>query len=330
MNRKIRPSQLLVLLVLGAAPDLLMGQGTLPGLLLVVLLLCFTPFLLLLPHRPRTAPAPFRYLLWGILSLFFLWEAARTAAGLGRFAAATEQEPFTAPLLASVLLLTAAWGAAQGAEGAARAAGLWLMMGLLLLLPVWGMLLPAVSASHLRVQWTSHSGTLLRDGLSRLTGFGGELVLLWLLTPHTPSLRPRHGLLLPLGVMALGLPCLVLAAGVLGGWASVRSEPLYTALLALRPDGAFRPDSLYTVVRIAAHYSRAALFLLGFYECLRQIPRKKLRRFGVLAGTAGAVCGGALLTLHPELASVLVRLCRGPALALGAGLPLLAGRRTPL
>lgn len=330
MNGILRPGQLMVLLILTAAPALLQGHGTLPGLLTGVLLLCMVPLLFFLPPRSRPLPVVVRYLLGAVLSLFFLWETVRTSAELGRFAAATEQEPFTAPLLAAVLVLTAAWGAAQGTEGMARAAGLWLVLGLLLLLPVWGAVVPALSAAHLRTQWTAGTSAALRDGVTLLTTFGGELLLLGLLVRHAPALRPRHGLLLPVGVMVLGLPCTVLAAGVLGSWASVRAEPLYTALLSLRPDAAFRPDSLYTVVRIAAHYSRAALFLLGFYLCLRPLPDLRLRRFGAVAGTAGAVLCGALLTRHPETVSVLTRLSRGPALALGVGLPLLGGwRRSP-
>ncbi len=330
MNGKIRPGQLMVLLILAAAPGLLQGKGTVPGLLIGGLLLGLIPLLLLFPVHTRPMPAGFRYAAGTVLSLFFLWEAVRTAAELGRFAAVTEQEPFTAPVLAAVLLLTAAWGAAQGTEGLARAAGLWLVMGLVLLLPVWGVTTPAVSLDHLRTHWTDGTSAMLRDGLTVLTGFGGELILLWLLARHAPALRPRHGLLFPAGVLALGLPCIVLAAGVLGNWASVRAEPLYTALLAIRPDAAFRPDSLYTVVRIAAHYSRAALFLLGFYVCLRPLPHKRMRRFGAFAGTAAAVLCGVLLTRHPETVSLLTRLCQGPELALGASLPLLAGRRSAL
>ena len=330
MNGKIRPGQLMVLLILAAAPGLLQGHGTVPGLLIGGLLLGLIPLLLLFPVRTRPMSAVFRYVTGAVLSLFFLWEAARSGAELGQFAAVTEQEPFTSPVLAAVVLLTAAWGAAQGTEGLARAAGLWLVIGLVLLLPVWGTTIPAVSFDHLRTHWTDGTSTMLRDGLTLFTGFGGELILLWLLTRHAPALRPRHGLLFPVGVLGLGLPCITLAVGVLGSWASVRAEPLYTALLSLRPDAAFRPDSLYTVVRIAAHYSRAALFLLGFYLCLHPFPHKRLRRFGAFAGTAGAVLCGALLTRHPDTVFTLVRLCQGPELALGVSLPLLAGRRSTL
>ncbi len=328
MNGKIRPGQLMVLLMLTAAPSLLQGEGTVPGLLLgSVLLTLLVPLLLILPPRARPVPSVVRHLVGAVLSVFFLWEAARTAAELGRFAAVTEQEPFTAPILAAVLLLTAAWGATQGMEGLARAAGLWLVIGLILLLPVWGVTIPAVSLDHLRTHWTDEIAGIFRDGLTLFTGFGAELILLWFLAGYTSTLRPRHGLLFPVGVLGLGLPCIALAAGVLGSWASVRPEPFYTALLSLRPDAAFRPDSFYTVVRIVAHYSRASLFLLGFSTCLRSLSRKRLRRFCTFAGTAMAVLCGALLTRHPDTVSVLTRLCQGPALAMGVGLPLLTGRR---
>jgi hypothetical protein len=331
MNGKIRPGQLMVLLILAAAPALLQGQGTVPGLLLgSALPALLLPLLLYLPSRTPSLPTAIRNVFGTVLSLFFLWEAVCSGVELGRFAAATEQEPFTSPVLAAVLLLTAAWGAAQGPESLARSAGLWLVMGLVLLFPVWGVTVPAVSLNHLRTHWADSTGTMLRDGLMLFTGFGGELILLWLLAGHAPALHPRHGLLFPVGVLVLGLPCIALAAGMLGSWASVRPEPFYTALLSLRPDAAFRPDSFYTVVRIAAHYSRAALFLTGFYILLRALSRHRLRRFCAFAGTAAAILCSALLTRHPDTVVTLTRLCQGPALAVGVGLPLLTGRRRAL
>ncbi|MBQ9083859.1 MAG: hypothetical protein IJY28_10275 [Clostridia bacterium] len=325
MTQTIRPGQAAALLCTAAAPTLLSGQSTLPGIACGTVGLLCTAGLLCLPPRKKSLPRFFRGLIAAVAALFFLWEAIRSAAELGRFAAGTEQTPSTAPLIAAAVVIAAVWGAVQGVESLARSAVLWAAAGLLLLIPVGAALVPYVSIDALYAHIRTAEDPLWKSGLDFLAGFGGELALLGLLAASVPHLRPRH--LLFFGGIAGGvaLICTILATGMLGSWAAVRAEPLYTAALSVPPDSAFRPDSLYTVVRIAAHYCRAALFLWGFGRCLRLLPQQGLRRFTALAGTSAAVIAAIWLTLTPAMLTSLTGVFRVPGLLTGLGL--LAGRR---
>jgi hypothetical protein len=182
-------------------------------------------------------------------------------------------------------------------------------------------LLPHTSVDALR----AHTASAPERAGGFFIEFGGELALLGLLYSTAPHLRPRHVLLFGTIVGTLALACTGLAAGMLGSWGTVRAEPLYIATLSVPPDSAFRPDSLYTVIRIAAHYCRTALFLAGSGHCLRLLPGKFLHRFGVWTGTIIAVTVAIGLTRAPMMLDLLTRVSRMPGLVVGLGL--LAGRR---
>ncbi len=324
MKQTLRPGQAVALLCTAAAPFLLRGSGSLAGIACGTAGLLCAAALLYLPPRKKPLPRFLRGVIGAAGALFFLWECIRSAAALGQFAAGTEQAPATVPLLTAALVLTAAWGAMLGIESLARSAVLWSVAGILLLIPVGAVLLPYVSLDALQASAHTSRTSFWSDGLHFFAGFGGELALLGLLTTAVPRLHPRHVLIF--GSISGGLALLWtgLAAGMLGNWTTVRAEPLYTAALSVPPDSAFRPDSLYTVVRILAHYCRTALFFWGFARCLYVLPQG-LQRFGMLGGTLAAVVGSICLTRFPATLTTLTQVCRIPGLF--AGLGVLAVRR---
>lgn len=324
MKQMLRPGQAVALLCTAAAPLLLRGSGSLSGIVCGTAGILCAAVLLCLPPRKKPFPCCLRGLIGVAGALFFLWECTRSAAVLGQFAAGTEQEPSTIPLLIAALVLTAAWGAMLGIESLARSAVLWVAAGTLLLIPVGAALLPQISLNSLQAYARTVNTSVWSDGLDFFAGFGGELALLGLLTAAVPRLRPRHVLIFGTVSGGLALLCTGWTAGMLGSWATVRTEPLYTAALSVPPDSAFRPDSLYTVVRILAHYCRTALFFWGFAHCLGVFPQG-LHRFGVLGGVFAAVVGSICLTRFPATLTTLTQVFRIPGLC--AGLSVLAVRR---
>lgn len=325
MNQQIRPGQLIAVLVLASAAWILEGGNSLPGILAGTILLLLLPILLCFSRRPRKISKLLLYPCSVLLGLIFLLEAALSAGRLGVFASQTEQAPGSIPLLV-ILLVGAAWyGASLGLESHARAMGLWVGGGVLLLGTIAVYLLPYVSIHQLRQQITAADHSVWRDGYAFVAGFGGELLLLWLLCRRTTGMRPRHGVYFAVSAGGLALLCTGLAMGILGPWSGTRTEPLYTAAIAVSPESAFRPDSFYTVLRIAAHYSRVCIFLMGFFRCLQVFPRKWAYGAAGVTGAVFTAVAGVLLSTRPETIAILSELRRTPVLMLGVAVPLLTG-----
>lgn len=328
MTDSIRPGQLTTLLVLAAAPGLLTGQGSFPVLLwgaggLALLLLPAS----LSPGRRTSFPPAVRRAGAGVVLLYLLGDAARSAAGLGQFAAKTELSPVQLPVLTVLLVLAASCGAAMGLTGHARASGLWAGAGILLLGITALLLLPEASLHRLQ---GAFSASAPAEGLRFAMGFGSELILLALFRPDAPDFRPRHACFFLLAVTGLGLLCTGLAHSVLGSWSLARSEPLYTAVLSLSPEAAFRPDSLYTLLRIAAGYSRTTVLLLGAGRCMQVLLSRSPRWPDLAAASIFTAALGLLLLPRPDAAILLTRWVQPWGTVLGAALPLVRARKEAL